>query len=318
MKAGQILVVDDSADDRRLLKLMLLPLGYRVFEAADGRTALAHVAKEPPDVILLDINMPGMSGYDVSRHVKENPSTRLIPVVMLTGTSESSAKLKALETGVDEFLTKPVDPAELKVRLKSLIALKHFTDELENASNVLTTISQIVETRDAYTHHHCQRVGDYGASVALTLGLGPEDVTSIRLAGMFHDLGKIGIPDRILQKPSALTAEERKIIETHTTQGVDILKPMNTMARVIPLVRSHHERLDGSGYPEGLSGKDIPMPVRILTVVDIYDALATLRPYKPAFPHEKCLKILREEASRGWWDRDVVEAFAACPTPGHI
>ncbi len=310
MTTSTILIVDDEPTNRRLARVILTPLGYHLREAADGEEALESVREEIPDLVLLDVTMPKRDGYSVCEELKQNVKTKLVPIIMLTSLHQIEDKIKGIELGVNDFLTKPFHTAELIARVRSLLALKHYTDELENAAMVLKGVAEVVERRDAYTGHHCQRVGDYGASIALAMGLGDEDVKIIRQAGMFHDLGKIGIPDDILRKPDVLTAEERKIMKTHAVAGAELVEPMTTMAKVLPFIRHHHERLDGSGYPDGLSNDEIALPVRIVSVVDIYDALATERPYKKAFAPERCLSILREEASHGWWDMNVVEQLA--------
>jgi len=307
LKTSTILIVDDEPANRRLARAILAPLGYRLCEAGDGEEALEAVRKQVPDLVLLDVRMPRRDGYSVCGQLKQNVRTKLIPIVMLTSLQEVEDRIKGIELGADEFLTKPFYAAELMARVKSLLALKRYTDELENVSLVLNGVAKVVEQRDAYTSGHCRRVGDYGAAVALAMGLGVDDVKAIRLAGMLHDLGKISIPDSILLKPGPLNEEERKIMKTHAAAGARLVEPMNTMATVLPFIRHHHERLNGTGYPDGLSGDEISLPIRILSVVDIYDALATRRPYKEAFARPQCLTILREEARRGWWDRDVVE-----------
>ncbi len=307
---GKILVVDDEAPSRRLLRELLEEQGYEVREAADGEAALTAVAADPPDVVLLDVMMPRRDGYSVCQQLKGDERTRLTPVVIVTSLDELPDKLKAIQVGVDDFLTKPFNAAELATRVRSLVSLKRYTDELEHASRVLHGIALAVERRDAYTGGHCKRVGEYAVRVGVALGLRDDDLKVLRLAGTFHDLGKIAIPDAILRKPARLTAEEMEIIKTHPTVGCELVQPMRTLAGVLPLIRHHHERLDGSGYPDGLEGAQIPLTVRILSVVDIYDALATERPYKSSFPHERCIAVLREEATRGWWDRNVVETVA--------
>ncbi len=310
MKEGRILIVDDEASNRSLVRRVLEPLGYAVAEAADGEAALAAVAKGIPDLVLLDIQMPRMDGYAALRQLKEDPKTRLVPVVMLTSLDQFPDKLRAVEIGADDYLLKPFHVAELCARVKSLISLKRYTDELEHASKVLHSIALVVEQRDAYTGGHCMRVGVRATRVGIALGLGGEDLKTLRLGGAFHDLGKIGIPDAILRKPGKLSPEEFEAMKAHAAKGADLVQPMRALAAALPLIRHHHERLDGSGYPDRLTAREIPATVRILSVADIYDALATKRPYKDPLPHEVCMKILREEAGKGWWDRDVVEALA--------
>jgi putative two-component system response regulator len=313
MSSGRILVVDDEAPNRTLVRRVLEESGFDVEEAADGDLALDAVGRSAPDLVLLDIQMPRRDGHSVLRALKWDPRTRLIPVVMLTSHEQLPDRVQAIGTGADDYLTKPFHVAGLAARVRSLVSLKRYTDELEHASKVLHSIARVVEERDAYTGEHCMRVGLRAVRMGMKLGLGDEDLRTLRLAGAFHDLGKIAVPDAVLRKPGKLTAEEFDLMKTHTVVGAQLVEPMRTMSRVLPLIRHHHERLDGSGYPDRLSKAEIPVTVRIVSVADIYDALATRRPYKEALPRETCLRILREEAARGWWDRDVVETLAALP-----
>ena len=309
-RAARILAVDDEAANRRLLRDILTPLGYEVWEAGDGQEALEVCALDLPDLVLLDVVMPRLDGYSVCKRLKEDPRTKLIPVVILTSLDQLTDKLAAIEVGADDFLSKPFNVTELTTRVRSLIALKRYTDELEHVSTVLLGIAMIAEKRDAYTGEHCKRVGESSVRLGMAFGLNDHELKALRHGGTFHDLGKIAIPDSILRKPGRLTFEEMDLLKTHAVIGAELVQPMRTLESVIPLIRNHHEHLDGSGYPAGLSGEEITLPVRILSVVDIYDALATERPYKKAFPHDQCLAILRQEAKHSWWDEEVVETLA--------
>jgi putative two-component system response regulator len=311
MIKARILIVDDEAPNRGLVRKVLEPMGYEIAEAADGEEAVAEVSARPPDLVLLDLIMPKMDGYSVLRAIKSDPRTRLIPVVMLTSHDQLVEKIRAVQIGVDDYLVKPFNIHELTARVKSLVSLKQFTDELEHASRVVESFAVCVESRDRYTGNHCKRLGAYGARVGQALKLGDEDLRTLHLGGVLHDIGKIAISDLILNKPGRLTPEEFVQMKSHSAVGSDLLRPMRTLERVYPLVRHHHEKLDGSGYPDGLRGAEIPLLVRITSVVDVFDALHTRRSYKEAFPIDRCLGILREEAGKGWWDRDVVEALAA-------
>ena len=231
---------------------------------------------------------------------------------MLTSLDQLPDKVKAVELGADDYLTKPFNVLELTTRVRSLLSLKHFTDEFEHASRVLESIALVVESRDRYTGDHCRRLGRYGTMVGKAMGLADEDLRSLYLAGIFHDLGKIAVSDAVLNKPGRLTPEELTVMRSHPVVGADLCRRMRTMETIVPLIRHHHERLDGSGYPDGLSGKEIPRVVRILSVVDVYDALATDRPYREALSHAKCMEIMREEVRRGWWDPDVLETLDRC------
>ncbi len=312
MQGARILVVDDQEANRQIVRDVLEPLGYRITEAADGEEALEAVAREAPDLILCDVVMPRRDGYAVCQALKEDPKTRLVPIVMLTSLDQLPDKVKAVELGADDYLTKPFNVVELTTRVRSLLSLKHFTDEFEHASRVLESIALVVESRDRYTGDHCRRLGRYGTLVGRAMKVPDGDLKSLYLAGIFHDLGKIAVSDAVLNKPGRLTPEELVTMRSHPVVGSDLCRSMRTMEKVVPLIRHHHERLDGSGYPDGLQGKEIPLVVRILSVVDVYDALATRRPYRDALPHSKCMEIMREEVRRGWWDPDVLETLDRC------
>lgn len=309
MSRARILVVDDEPANRGLVRRVLEPQGYEVVEAGDGDEALALIGRQLPDLILLDLQMPRLGGHAVVDAVKKDPRTRLIPIVMLTSQEQFSEKIRAMEGGVDDYLQKPFNLIELGTRVKSLISLKRFTDELEHASKVIEGIAVCVESRDKYTGNHCKRLGSYAMRVGRRLRLGEEDLEILKLGGVLHDLGKIAVPDTVLNKPGRLTPEEYEIMKTHSSVGSDLLRNLRTLERVLPLVRHHHEKLDGSGYPDRIGGNEIPLLVRITSVVDVFDALHTRRPYKEAFPVDTCFKTLGEEARKGWWDPEVVEAL---------
>jgi len=306
----RILVVDDEASNRQLVRKVLEGVGYEVAEAEDGLVAIEAVRKWRPDLVLMDLEMPRADGYQALRILKGDPATRLIPVVMLTSHDQLAEKIRAVEVGVDDYLLKPFNLPELTARVKSLVALKRFTDDLEHAEQVLEGLAHCVEGRDRYTGNHCKRLAEYATRIGFEMGVSAEDLKTLYLGGIFHDLGKIGVSDTILNKPGRLTPEEFELMKGHAAAGSDLLLRMRTMERVLPLVRNHHEKLDGSGYPDRLKGKEVPLLVRIMSVADVFDALHTRRSYKEPIPIEGCLMILREEAGKGWWDRDVVEAFA--------
>jgi len=316
MKQGaRVLVVDDQEANRLMVREVLEPLGYTIAEAPDGAEALEAVKREVPDIILCDVVMPNCDGYAVCRALKSDPTTRLVPIIMLTSLDQLPDKLQALELGADDYLTKPFNVVELTTRVRSLLSLKHFTDEFEHASRVLESIALVVESRDRYTGDHCRRLGRYGTLVGQAMGLDDPDLRSLCLAGVFHDLGKIAVPDTVLNKPGRLTPDELSVMRNHPITGANLCATMRTMDKVVPLIRHHHEKLDGSGYPDGLKGGEIPLVVRILTVVDVYDALATDRPYREALPHSKCMEIMHEEVRRGWWDGNVLETLDRCLRP---
>jgi cyclic di-GMP phosphodiesterase len=283
--------------------------GYDVVTAASAEQAEAEVRRQPPDLILSDVMMPGRSGYDFCRTLKDDPATRLIPFVLITGLSDSSDKVRGIEAGADDFLNKPVLAEELIARVKSLLRLKEFTDELENADSVLCTLGLIVEGRDPYTEGHCERLSVHAADLARHLGMDEDSIVALKRGGFLHDIGKIAVPDDILKKGSDLTPAEWEVMKLHPITGENICKPLHSLRLVLPIIRHHHEHSDGSGYPDGLSAPDIPLLPRILQVVDVYDALRTARPYKPPQTHEQAAETMRSESNRGLWDAELVTEY---------
>jgi putative two-component system response regulator len=304
-----ILVVDDHRLNAELLREMLQMRGYQASVVSSAADAEEQIRRVAPDLILLDVIMPEKTGYELCRELKDDPETRLIPIVMITGLNAQEDRLKAIEAGADDFLTKPISPEELFARVKSLLKLKEFTDELETAESVLCTLGLSVEARDPYTEGHCERLARNASELGRYLNLEEESIVALRRGGYLHDLGKIGVPDEILKKGTNLTAGEWEIMKKHPLTGEAICRPLKSLRLVLPIIRHHHEHSDGSGYPDGLKAADIPLLPRILQVVDIYDALRTARPYKPALSHEQSAITMREEAQTGLWDEDLVAEF---------
>jgi len=305
----RVLVVDDDEAYRRLLDGMLRSRGFEVKTASDGWEGLAEFDRWQPDLVLLDVDMPGMSGFELCRAIKQRPDSRLTPVVLVTGLSATEDRIRGIEAGADDFLTKPVDRNELTARVRSLASLKAYTDELEQAEAVLFALARGIEGKDPYTEGHCERLADYSAILGRRMGLPPEQITALRRAGTVHDLGKVAVPDAILLKRGPLTPEEWAIMREHPVIGERICAPLKSFRLVLPIIRHHHERADGSGYPDGLRGMEIPMTARVLQVVDVYDALTTERAYKPALTAASALDTLAEEVKRGWWDGDILAEF---------
>lgn len=310
-RSARVLVVDDKLDTLLLLRELLTSRGYEVMTTTDADEARRMVHTEKPDLVLLDVVMPGKSGYDLCRELKEDPYTRLVPIVMITGLSDRDDRVRGIEAGADDFLSKPLYPEELFARVKSLIKLKEFTDELENAEAVLVALAMGIESRDPYTGNHCERLASYAADLGHHIGLNGESIIALKRGGYLHDLGKVSIPDDILKKGTRLTEQEWTVMKQHPAIGESICRPLRSFKNVLPIIRHHHEHWDGSGYPDGLVGRDIPLLARVLQVVDVYDALRTARPYKPALGHDEAERTMREEARRGYWDPELVSEFLA-------
>ena len=308
-KLARILVVDDNLDNAQLMRELLSTRGYDIELAVSAEEAEQSIRQEPPDLILLDVVMPGKSGYELCHELKESAETRLIPIVMITGLSDREDKIRAIEAGADDFLNKPIFPEELFARAKSLLKLKEFTDELENAEDVLCTLGLSVESRDPYTGGHCERLANYAAALGSYVGLPESDLVALRRAGFLHDIGKITVPDEILKKGANLTAADWEVMRMHPVTGENICKPLKSLRDVLPIIRHHHEHWNGSGYPDGLKAEEIPPLARVLQVVDVYDALRTARPYKPGLSHEESARTMISEAENGLWDRKLVRSF---------
>lgn len=302
---GTVLVADDE-EIRKPLEHVLRLQGYRVLTADDGAQALSLLDQQPVDVALLGTGMPHESGYSLCRAVKSRSATKSVPVILMASPAGADVRVRGIEAGADDFLNKPVRKEEVLARVKSLVRLKRIGDELESAETVFFNLCISVEAKDPYTAGHCLRVSRYAAELAEQLGLPEEQRAALRRGGLVHDIGKVAIPDRILLKRGPLSAEERRLVESHVEIGERICAPLKSFRNVLPIIRSHHERQDGTGYPDRLAGDQIPLTARILQIVDIYDALTSDRPYREALKPELALSTLSDEAEFGWWDKKLV------------
>ena len=308
-RRDRVLVVDDKIANRELLRALLEHLGLDVREAADGEAALESVAFEEPDLIFLDIGMPKVDGLAVCRRLKTDPRLRLIPIVLLTAMDDRDTKLRGIEAGADDFLTKPFDAKELLVRTRILLRDRKLNLELDGAGAVILALARIVEARDLYTVHHAERVGQYSRAIGRAYGLGDAaDLEALYHGGVLHDLGKAVIPSAILLKNGPLTDDEWVVMRTHSAVGERICEPLRSTAAYLPMIRHHHERFDGSGYPDRLVGESIPLAARIAAVADAYDAMTTTRSYRSGLDPGRAREQLVSGAGRQW-DAAVIDAF---------
>ena len=304
-----ILVVDDDIALAEMLAEALGDRGYRVAIASSAAEALEAVGRGAPDLVLTDVHMAGMTGVELCARLKGTPELRLTPVVLMTAVSDLDARVAGLAAGADDFFAKPMEFVELGTRVAALLRVKALVDQLEHAENVLVTLGRTIEARDPYTAGHCERLGRYATALGRALGVDEMLMNALRLGGFLHDLGKVAVPDSILLKPGRLEPDERAQMQTHASVGESMVRGLRTLDVVRPIIRHHHERWDGSGYPDGLAKDGIPLGARIMAVVDVWDALVTARPYKRALTPAEALAILERETAAGMWDPAITGAF---------
>jgi putative two-component system response regulator len=305
----RVLVVDDQPGCTEVLVHLLAEEGFTVDVAANGEAALASTVRNAPDVVVLDVGLPGINGFDLCRSLKQNPDARLTPVVLLTGLSSREHRVAGMDAGADAFVAKPFNSSALTARVKSLSRLKRFTDELAPDEAIIVGLSLAVEARDPFTEGHCERLAEYAAGVGEVLGLSETDVSTLRCAGLIHDVGKVGIPPVVLLKPGRLSDDEYELVKRHTVIGERVCSGVPSLARVRPIVRHHHERLDGSGYPDRLRGDEIPLLAQIVGMADAFDAMTTTRPHRPAMSPFQALQELRAGVACGTLSGELVDAL---------
>jgi putative two-component system response regulator len=303
------MIIDDLHENIDLIKTFFINDSYNFMSATNGEDAIVLINDTPPDIILLDIVMPGMDGFEVCKKLKSSHNTRFIPIIMVTGMHDHKSKLKGIETGADDFITKPIDIFELKARVASLLRIKEYTDQLQSAERIMYNIALSLEAKDPTTKGRCTRLANYGSLLAEKLGLDEAQIRAVRKGGVLHDIGKLTIQDNILLKPGPLSTDEFSIIKTHPGAGEYICKPLKTLEDVLPVIRSHQERYDGSGYPDGLKGDEIPLTAQIIAISECYDALRTDRPYRKALSNQEALEIMNKETAQGKWDPKLIGEF---------
>lgn len=307
--SATILIIDAEEISRRVLRAMLKAGPYRIFEAHRPAEALALLEREPVDLIIIDLVMPELDGAELCRRIRSKRGARLIPILMVTSVGGSEHEIQGIAAGADEFLTKPLHPEVVRTRVRAMLRNKAAIDSLEEVETILFALAQMVEARDSYTSDHCERLAAYSVALGRALGLKESDLVALYRGGYLHDIGKIAVPDVILHKRGDLTEAEWAVMRQHPIKGEEICRPLKSLAAVLPIIRNHHERWDGSGYPDGLAGENIPLLARILQIADIYDALTTARSYKPALPPEEAFRTIEEEARRGWRDFELLYLF---------
>lgn len=310
--APKVLIVDDVPTNLKLLKAMLLPLRYHVLEASGGENALDIMKMVDVDLVLLDVMMPGMDGFEVCRRIRKDPKLRIVPIILVTALDDSESKIKGIEAGADDFISKPPNKSELLARTKSLIKLKRINSNLADMENVLFSLAKAVEAKDTYTQGHIERVSNLSVILGRKLELNNKELEALKYGGILHDIGKIAVPLEILNKPGRLDEEESQVMKSHSHVGYQICLPLEkNLGPALDIIRYHHEKMDGSGYPDNLKGEDIPIVARILAVADIYDALITDRPYRKGMSLKEACDILLEEAENGKLDPEIVQLIVA-------
>jgi cyclic di-GMP phosphodiesterase len=313
---ASILVADDDETSARFLKRLLTKEGHDVSVVHSAEHAVTQCRNDPPDLVLVDLVAPRGHGFDVCRRIKDDARTRLIPVVIVTAQGERADRLKGIQAGCDDFLTKPFDSTELHARIQSLVRLKRYTDELESAEAVILGLGATIEARDPSTNGHCQRLAHYATTLGRSLGLDSSDLAALERGGFLHDIGKIAVPDRVLLKDGKLDPQESRVMRKHPIVGDSLCAGLRSLNKVRPIVRHHHERLDGTGYPDGLRNGEVPLLAQIVSIVDVFDALTTERPYRAARPSGEAFEVLKDEADKGWRDRALVDVFISIAEPG--
>lgn len=304
-----VLVVDDNETNVELICMHLKPFQYQITKAYDGEQALEIVENNPPDLILLDLMMPKMSGYEVCEKLKKNPKTAFIPIIIVTALRELDDKIKAIEFGADDFLIKPFNKLELTTRIKSLLRVKQLYDELDHSEAVVFALAEALEAKDIYTRGHSERVAKYSVILGNAMGLTSQEIEDLRRGSLLHDIGKIGVQEAVLNKVEKLTQEEMAHIRTHPARGYEICKSLKSFKNILPIIRSHHERIDGKGHPDGLTGNQIPLSAKICSITDAFDAMTSNRPYRKGISPLQAANIFEREMHSGQWDPEVLQVF---------
>lgn len=306
--AQKVLVIEDLEHVNKLICSYLEVEGFTVFSAYNGKNGLKIFNRELPDLVITDVVMPLMNGYQVCKKIKSNENTRLIPVVLLTSLDDDESYIKGMDVGADDFLLKPINKYLFLARVKSLLRVKKLNEKLDNSWSLLFSLARIVEAKDKYTEDHTQRVGQMAKKFGVSMNLSEEEIDILYKGGILHDIGKIGIPDEVLNKNGKLTEEEFRLMKDHTIIGKNICEPLHSMGDIIDIVLYHHEKWNGKGYPSGLKGEEIPLLAQIVSISDVYDAITSNRQYRKAYSKEDALNIIKSESGKSF-NKDLVDVF---------
>jgi putative two-component system response regulator len=304
-----ILVVDDILSNLELIKAVFLKEGFNVHTASGANDAIDIFEKHPPDLAVLDVMMPGTDGFELCRKLKDISGKRFFPVILLTALTDQRSRIKGIESGADDFISKPFDTTELTTKIKSLLKLRAIQEELDHSENIILTLAVAMEARDPYTKGHSTRVSKLAADFVSFLGLSKRDRDEMKKAGILHDIGKICLSISLLCKPGSLSEEEIETIKKHVELGEEICRPLQSMKRILPGIRHHHERWDGNGFPDRLAGESIPVIARILAIVDAFDAMVSVRPYRNCKSFKNALETMQSEQYHGQWDPELLGYF---------
>lgn len=310
-----ILVVDDLPSNLELMEAIFTKEGFRVYTALSADSAVRIFEQNSIDLAVLDVMMPGVDGFTLCSKLKDISGKRFFPVILLTALSDKKSRIKGIESGADDFISKPFDTSELLIKIKSLLKLKSLQEELDHSENIILTLAIAMEARDPYTKGHSKRVSKLAVEFATFLGLSEKEREEMKKAGILHDIGKICLSESLLRKPGPLSEEEIDMIKRHTILGEEICRPLVSMRKILPAIRHHHERWDGKGFPDGLRGEEIPLMARILSIIDSFDAMVSVRPYRERRSAKVALETMRTEINDGQWDRELLKYFIEMMKP---
>jgi putative two-component system response regulator len=306
---NSILVVDDSQPNLELMEAVFLKEGFKVFTALGAEAATEIFRQCRIDLAVLDVMMPGTDGFELCRQFKDISRKRFFPIILLTALTDRNSRIKGIESGADDFISKPFDTAELMVKIRSLLRLKELQEELDHSESIILTLAVAMEARDPYTKGHSTRVSHLSMNFSSFLGMAHKEQEEMRKAGILHDIGKICLSKILLHKRGLLTQEEIEAIKKHTVLGEEMCRPLNSMRRALPAIRHHHERWDGKGFPDRLAGDNIPFVARVLAIVDSFDAMVSTRPYRNSISIASALDVMKSEKHRGQWDPELLGYF---------